>query len=156
MTASNGDEWETPDDLFAALDAEFDFDFDAASNGLNNKCPTFSVNSLDQDWSQYSAVWLNPPYSRGLIEPFMRKAYSESNKGSKVVCLVRFDPSTHWFQKWVDGRASEVRMLDRRVKFIGAPSCYNFPVCIVIYDRNYSPERNPMAIATEYYIWGWK
>jgi len=153
--SNKGDYWETPPELFKKLDDEFAFELDAAANFDNAKCFAYfneEDNSLDKDWSGYTSVWLNPPYSRGNIEKFMEKAYKESQKGCTVVCLVRFDPSTQWFQDWVDRGAVEVRMLARCVKFVGAPSAYNFPYCVVIYNPNYSE----YEFITDYYIWDWK
>jgi site-specific DNA-methyltransferase (adenine-specific) len=131
--SNKGDYWETPPELFKKLDDEFAFELDAAANFDNAKCLAYfneEDNSLDQDWSGYTSIWLNPPYSRGNIEKFMEKAYRESQKGCTVVCLVRFDPSTQWFQDWVD----------------------DFPCCVVIYNPNYSE----YEFITDYYIWDWK
>jgi len=149
------DEWRTPKDLFEKLDEEFYFDWDAACDSHNcltmSGCFEHGEDSLQLDWDKYaSSIWLNPPYSRGKIEPFMEKALITAEGGVSVVCLVRFDPSTKWFQTYVDKQANEIRMLARRVRFQGAPSAYNFPTCIVVYLPEY--KRN----STVYKIWDWK
>lgn len=151
-------EWETPDDLFDTLDKEFGFTFDLCANFDNTKCKTFSSDlesiygGLPEESSD--SYWMNPPYSRGNIDSCMEIAF-QLGKTNTVVCLVRFDPSAKWFQRWVDGKAGVVRMLDRRVKFKGAPSAYNFPCCVVVYegDPEYIFDRD---LSTFYTIWGWK
>ena len=147
------DEWETPDDLYLALDKEFDFEFDLCAQAHNAKCLSWSSNvsefAVCTDTSLYDSYWMNPPYSRKNIDSCMGAADWIAGENKTVVCLVRFDPSTSWFQNIVDGRAAEVRMLDRRVKFKGAASAYNFPCCVVVFDGTKSAQ-------TEYFIWGWK
>ena len=145
-------EWETPDELFSVLNNEFHFTFDAAANELNHKCPIYSDDSLNLPWAPMT-VWLNPPYSRDLIQPFMEKAWKESLDGATVVALVRFDPSAKWFQQYVDGKASEVRMMARRVKFVGADSAYNFPTCVAVYRPVAEME---LVKDTTYTLWDWK
>lgn len=149
------DEWETPDDLYSVLNEEFNFEVDLCANEENTKCENFS----DDVYSFYESnndrreqfFWMNPPYSRGNIEPCMKIA-SYLGSVNTVVCLVRFDPSAKWFQRWVDDKACEVRMLSRRVKFKGAESAYNFPCCIVVY----SPFAMNAWTNTKYFLWDWK
>jgi len=150
------DEWETPLYLFDKLKEEFNLNFDLCSSGFNNRCTNYSTDIemfvRAGDDKIGDSYWMNPPYSRGNIDMCMEQAVELLNRGRIVVCLVRFDPSTQWFQKYVDGVASEVRMLDSRVRFQGADSAYNFPCCVVIYD----PDFDPFEYCTNYNIWGWK
>lgn len=153
------DERETPDELFNVLDIEFNFQFDLAASIENRKTEDFSTNSLEVPWSFFNRgpMWLNPPYSRGNIDKFMKKAYEESLNGCTIVCLVRDDPSTNWYRDYVDGRAVEVRRLVRRVRFIGADSCYNFPCCIVVYKPPVKGHSGvPLYEPTKYFLWDWK
>ncbi|MBD3293816.1 MAG: adenine methyltransferase [Armatimonadia bacterium] len=152
------DEWETPDALYLALDDEFHFDLDAAADDYNFKHPNYLGHWEDNDafdiaWHLVGkTVWLNPPYSRKKIRAFMKKAMEESENGCTVVALVRDDPSASWYQRFVDGKAKEVRRLVRRIKFVGAESAYNFPVCVVVY----KPNEDQSVIDTDYYLWDWK
>jgi len=157
------DEWETPLDLFDKLNEEFNFVYDLCTkpNGSNSRCENwvydlkvFTESKVPEQYGNES-YWMNPPYSRGNIDTCMEQAVNLFKRGKTVVCLVRFDPSTKWFQEYVDSVASEVRMLDHRVKFQGADSAYNFPCCIVVYDPKLHPALNPIALRTEYNIWGW-
>jgi len=135
------DEWATPQDLFDKLNKEFGFYTDLCANKDNNKCDLYTTDvekyvsdSVTANTTGIShTYWMNPPYSRGNIDMCMEQAYKLSTRGHTVVCLVRCDPSTQWFQKHVDGVAAEVRMLDSRVRFVGASSAYNFPCCVVVY-----------------------
>ena len=57
-------EWATPPDLFAQLDAEFHFTLDVATQPGNALCARFSTPAQDglaQSWVG-DACWCNPPY----------------------------------------------------------------------------------------------
>lgn len=50
---SEKNDWETPQELFDALHAEFQFTLDAAASNFNHKLPHFyteETNGLTQDW----------------------------------------------------------------------------------------------------------
>jgi len=151
----SGDNWETPDDLYAKLNEEFRFQFDLCASKDNAKCANWSGNiaafaSMSAVVEEYDYYWMNPPYSRGNIDKCIATATAIAGNGKIVVALVRFDPSADWFKTYVDGIAAHVRMLDRRVKFKGAKSAYPFPCCVVIYNGIYG------GFYTQYYSWGWK
>lgn len=51
--SSQRHDWETPQDFFDALDAEFSFDLDAAASASNAKCSDYydeADDGLSQDW----------------------------------------------------------------------------------------------------------
>lgn len=109
--------WRTPPEIFAALNAEFNFQLDAAASEHNTLCPFFITeqqNALTTDWSAAMAygggyVWLNPPYSD--IGPFVRKAADEKTfAGLGCVMLVPSDPSVGWFKE-AEETASEIRLI---------------------------------------------
>lgn len=117
------DNWQTPRDLFNKLNNEFVFDLDVAATSENKLCTTYCIDGLTADWSElqsyftyYPICWMNPPYSRGNIDKFVKKAYEESQKGCTVVGLLPLR-SASWFHKYVM-KAYEIRFLTRRVKFI--------------------------------------
>ena len=149
------DAWETPPDLFDKLNDEFLFEVDLCTNGINSRCDNYSTDIVrffsEGKYKVFNSFWMNPPYSRGNINKCMEHAYKISVDNKIVVCLVRFDPSAKWFQEWVDGKATEVRMLNKRVKFRGAKDSYNFPCCIVMYLE----QGKYRHTETDYYIWGW-
>lgn len=50
---SNSDEWETPQDLYEGLNAEFDFNLDPCATDDNHKCPMYYTqqeDGLQQSW----------------------------------------------------------------------------------------------------------
>ena len=61
LFSSKSDEWETPQDVFDALDAEFNFTLDPCATSGNHKCDRFFTkeqNGLVQNWGgvQSSAI----------------------------------------------------------------------------------------------------
>lgn len=138
MFSSKTDMWETPQDFFDKLDDEFHFSLDAAADCGNAKCPVYfdvEANSLKQDWTDlhhYSgAVWLNPPYGRG-IGAWVKKAYETSVAGRTVVCLLPARTDTQWFHGYCL-LFGEVRFIRGRLKFGGAKNSAPFPSMVVIF-----------------------
>lgn len=117
------DLWRTPPALFAALDAEFCFQLDAAAaphNALCRKFITEEQNTLQTPWADHLTMpgycWLNPPYSD--ITPFVKKAAAESLNQIGTVMLVPADTSVGWFKE-ATLTASEVRFITAgRLAFI--------------------------------------
>lgn len=117
------DLWRTPPAIFAALNAEFCFQLDAAAaphNALCRKFITAEQNTLQTPWADYLNVpgyaWLNPPYSD--ITPFVKKAAAESANQIGTVMLVPADTSVGWFKEAIQ-TASEVRFITAgRLAFI--------------------------------------
>lgn len=60
------DDWGTPQDLFDALNEEFNFTLDPCADNNNHKCAkyyTIEQDGLAQSWAG-ETVFCNPPYSR--------------------------------------------------------------------------------------------
>tara|TARA_R110000868_G_scaffold395_1_gene3251 strand:+ start:35278 stop:35961 length:684 start_codon:yes stop_codon:yes gene_type:complete len=96
----------------------FHFDIDLAATADNSKCNLYCNDYLQDSYVsktqresdgygipvnfqglikvRHPTCWLNPPYSRELIKPFIQKAWEDS-KYCKIVCLVKVDPSTEWW-----------------------------------------------------------
>lgn len=147
----NSDLWQTPPELFNKLAEEFLFYIDAACTKSSQLCwlrYTEEDNALEQDWYKDSDngrrwIWLNPPYSRGNIGKFMKKVAEEQAKGARIVTLTRLDPSTKWWKKYIDGCASEVRMLRSRPHFLhpthpDSGKGYNFPCAVSIFPAKFT------------------
>lgn len=130
--SSKRNDWETPNDLFEALDNEFHFKCDLAANSINAKVKTYIVKgSLDLNWSLLPGpLWLNPPYGRE-IGKWVKKAYEESQRGATVVCLLPARTDTKWFHDYV--LKGEVRFLRGRVMFVGSKFAAPFPSLIVVF-----------------------
>lgn len=118
---SGSDSYATPDDLYNALDKEFNFNFDPCP--LNDD-PV--IDGLSIEWG--SSTFMNPPYSKPY--EWVKKAYQESLKGKTVVGLLRGDTSTKWFHDYVLPYA-ELRFIKGRIKFNGKPA--PFPSIIAVW-----------------------
>lgn len=145
------EEWGTPDEIFAPLNAEFGFTLDAAALPHNAKCATwygpgsdYAEDGLDFPWM--GTVWLNPPYGYRNLARWMEKAWRESvgGGGATVVCLVPAHTGQPWWHEWVVGKASEVRWLRGKVRFLrldgSRGSAAPFPSCVVIYRPRSVPD----------------
>jgi phage N-6-adenine-methyltransferase len=113
------DERTTPDWLFKKLDAIFDFRLDPAATAQNAKCGKFftkKTNGLVQDWLPWKSVFVNPPYSRGSLLPWLTKCADEGDKGATVVAVVPGDHSTKW-AKILRERATVRLFLTGRIAF---------------------------------------
>lgn len=114
------DLWQTPVEVFNALDIEFGFYLDVAADNDNTLCSHFineHQNALSCDWVSYGAIWCNPPYSD--ITPWIRKAAEQCRQQLQtVVMLVPADVSTGWFSLALRS-VDEVRIItDGRIQFI--------------------------------------
>ena len=114
---NNNERWKTPEAIFSKLMAEFDFDLDAAADEETTQLPSYLNDALNlSDWPG-QRIWLNPPYGNKL-EPFVRKAAKEAAKGKLVVALIPFRCRASWWHEAVINKASEVRCVRKRIKFI--------------------------------------
>lgn len=145
------DDWETPADLFAALDAEFHFQVDVAANAVNHKTPFWfgpdsprpeAQDALAIEWPRWTSgpCWCNPPYSRGLQPAFIAKAAQERRRGVTTVMLLpaRTDTKAFHAHIWDERRHQpregiEVRLLRGRLRFVGADAGAPFPSMIVVF-----------------------
>ena len=143
MFSKASDEWATPDRFFSVLDAEFEFDLDAAASAETAKCPVWYGGDIDalalKSWgSRPMSVFLNPPYSR--CREFMAKASEQAQRGHTVVCLVPSRTDTRWWWDYVwSGETRswrpgvEVRFVSGRLKFGDGKNSAPFPSVVVIF-----------------------
>lgn len=78
---------------------------------------------------------MNPPYGKD-ISTWMKKAYLESQRGAKIVCLTFVRSDTRWWWDWVQGKA-KVEFIRGRVKFEqreGKKGSATFPSCLILYN----------------------
>jgi phage N-6-adenine-methyltransferase len=127
--SSARDGWETPQDLFDTLNAEYGFTTDVCARPGNAKCLHYYTpdeDGLMQDWA--GRCWMNPPYGRE-IGKWVRKAYESD---ALVVCLLPARTDTKWWQDYcTKGRIHFIR---GRLKFGGSKNSAPFPSAIVIFD----------------------
>lgn len=138
---SESEMWETPQDLFNKLDAEFHFSVDVCAVPENAKCNKFYTpeeNGLLKNWDE--TTWCNPPYGRKIRE-WVRKAYYQAVEfGSTIVMLLPARTDTKWFHDYIYEKDwIEVRFIKGRLKFGGSKHNAPFPSIIVIFrgDRFY-------------------
>jgi phage N-6-adenine-methyltransferase len=149
LFSSKSDEWQTPPEIFDPLNAEFGFVTDVAANEANHRCETW----LGPGGSFYDALadglywgrgpcWCNPPYTRGLQGRFIAKAAAEARNGATVVMLLPARTDTKAFHAHIWNQYEhtpregvEVRFLNGRVRFVGAPSSAPFPSMVVVFGR---------------------
>lgn len=145
MFSTGKDNWETPDDLFEALNDQYHFVLDAAANEQNHKCPVWlgpggihedALSVSWQPWLLNGNVWLNPPYSRKLQRKFVEKAIYEvmGQPLGNVVCLLPARTDTALFHDLIYNKdGAEVTFLRGRLKFKGAENGAPFPSMIVVF-----------------------
>ena len=142
LMSTGKDDWETPDEIFETYNALYHFDLDAAADATNHKTPRWygpggeREDALSPDpWVADGAVWLNPPYSRGLQAQFVRRALRESFLSigdTLMVCLLPARTDTKLFHEIIEPHG-QVRFIKGRLKFKGALNGAPFPSMIVIF-----------------------
>lgn len=94
------DSWQTDIRVFNKLNAEFNFGLDAAASDDNTLCDLYLTKERDAlkcNWSKYTkTVWCNPPYSRGHIGKFVKKAIEQKELGVTTVLLVPNTVEASW------------------------------------------------------------
>jgi phage N-6-adenine-methyltransferase len=146
LFSSGSDEWETPDDLYRAYQYIFKMELDVAATLDNRKHVRYFGpdhddpdlrDALAVDWFAHvgrGAVWMNPPYSRGLQKKFIAKAAEEQHKGVTTVALLPARTDTVAFHTHVYRRPNvDIEFLKGRVKFGGAEHGAPFPSMIVVF-----------------------
>lgn len=126
--------WETPQEFFDELDAEFGFTVDVCANADNAKCERFyseADDGLSQNWDE-EVVWCNPPYGRQ-IKDWVRKA---SETRGTVVMLLPARTDTRWFHDYIYGKA-EIRFIRGRLKFGGSVNNAPFPNMVVVFQEGF-------------------
>lgn len=109
----HSDNWRTPPEFYAALNAEFNFDFDPCPYSEGEPI----INGLEVEWGERN--FINPPYSRKLKEAFILKAIEESKKGKLCVMLLPVSTSTKVFHEHILPHKKEIRFVRGRIAFQG-------------------------------------
>ena len=129
---TGNEEWYTPrqylDSAKVVLGA---IDLDPASCEYANKLVgatkyyTKDDDGLTREWS--GRVWLNPPYTAGLVSKFTDKLVDSFQSGSvtEAIVLVNNATDTRWFQRLA--RGATLCLLDHRVKYISPTKTSSSP-----------------------------
>ena len=120
MTSSKSDEWETPQNLFDQLNAEFHFTLDPCCQEYNHKCEKYYTPKEDgfrQNW-EGEIVFCNPPYGK-TIGKWVQKCWEEHKQhNTTIVMLIPSRTDTKWFHKYILNEATEIRYIQGRLKFV--------------------------------------
>jgi ParB family chromosome partitioning protein len=120
---TGNNEWYTPaEDIERARKVLGAIDLDPASSAVAQKVVravkffTREDDGLAQEWS--GRVWLNPPYAKGGIEPFVAKLVAEYRAGNvtSAIMLTNNSGDTEWFHK-AAAHASAICLTRGRIKF---------------------------------------
>jgi hypothetical protein len=111
----HSDNWETPSYIYDPLNDEFNFNHDPCPIHYGDITP--DKDGLLQSWGSRSFV--NPPYSRKLKEAFVARGVAYMEEGFLSVFLLPVSTSTQLFHKVIQPNASEIRFIEKRVRFIG-------------------------------------
>ncbi|MGV8965358.1 MAG: DNA N-6-adenine-methyltransferase [Cellulomonas sp.] len=144
--SSASDDWPTPADFYAALDAEFGFVVDVCASSTNHKTSVYfgldhveadRRDGLAGDWAADAsalggAVWMNPPYGRPIAH-WMAKAVAAARAGAVVVTLVPVRADTKWWHEHVLATGAEVRYVRGRLTFGAATNTAAFASAVVIF-----------------------
>lgn len=128
--------WETPDNIFEHWHNIFDFDLDVCALPENAKCFNYITpeqDALVKPWAQKN--WMNPPYGRGEIDKFVKKAYEESLLGKTIVALIPVSTDTKWWNKYVT-KADHIFYYPHRINFLRngiVVKGVSFAPCVVIW-----------------------
>lgn len=136
MFSSKTDQWETPQDFYDELNAEFGFTLDPCADENSHKCEKYYTkeeDGLSQCWDG-ERVFCNPPYGRE-IGSWVRKCYLHGTSGNGIaVMLIPARTDTKWFHEYIYGKKNvEVRFLKGRLKFGGSKNSAPFPSMVVIF-----------------------
>ena len=120
----------TPNKIFKKLDAEFHFTLDVCAVAENTKVENYLKGpctgrkdctcGLCTDWGT-NMCWMNPPYSKGEIEQWIKKAMDSVEKGAGVVALTHLACSPKWAQEILKSTLLyELRFVYPRIQFDNA------------------------------------
>lgn len=128
LFSSASQHWNTPKDLYEALNEEFRFDFDPCPPG-HGEIPLFGEGSLYKSWAG-KRVFCNPPYGPG-IRDFVAKGHEPD----VAVFLLPARTDTKWFHEICLPRSTEIRFLKGRLKFGNQEGSAPFPSMLVIFRK---------------------
>lgn len=149
--SSGSSEWDTPQDFFDKLNAQFDFTLDPCATEANAKCDKYFTpedDGLSQSWKGHT-VFVNPPYGRG-IGVWLKKGYEESKQhNTMVVMLIPSRTDTKWWHDYVM-KAKEVHLVRGRLKFGSSENAAPFPSAVAVFHSD-TLYKSPTALVPSFY-----
>jgi phage N-6-adenine-methyltransferase len=133
-------DWYTPESLYACVDARYHPTTDVCASKYNAKCKRFFTRKMDGLTLEWIGVcWCNPPYGRGIVGQWVRKAYLSSvANGATIICLLPVSTGAKWFQLYVL-RYAEYQFLPGRLTFGGAPTVAPFWSVLAVFRPGATP-----------------
>ena len=113
----------TPDHIIEELNSKYGELFDPCPNN-----PTFD--GLSIEWPKDKVIYVNPPYSRGQISKWVKKAHDEFLNGCSIIMLIPSYTDTVYFHEFIYGIA-EISFIRGRLKFKGYENSSSFPSMFV-------------------------
>ena len=120
---TGNNEWYTPaEDIERARKVLGKIELDPASSEIAQQTVkagryfTKEDDGLSQEWA--GKVWMNPPYAKGDIEPFVAKLVAEFQSGNvkAAIMLTNNSADTEWFHK-AASHANAICLTRGRIKF---------------------------------------
>ena len=121
----DGDEWGTPEEfIVAAREVLGRIELDPASNAMAqnvvraDRFYTKADSGLGVLWKART-LWLNPPYSKGLVDQFCEKFVLEHENGNVVagIALVNSSTEVGWYQSLIAG-SDAMCLPSKRISFL--------------------------------------
>ena len=121
LFSSDKNHWETPQDLFDSLHAEFQFTLDVAASDHNHKLSRYyteHTDGLSQDWGG-ERVFCNPPYGSKETGLWTEKCWREAQKPNTLcVLLIPARTDRESFHRYIYNQSNvEIRFLPGRLYF---------------------------------------
>ena len=148
IMTSDKQDWETPQELFDNLNNEFDFELDAFASDKNAKCKHFFTeqdDALQQDWTEYKSIFINPPYTSKVQDEVLKKINDtiSSNWRGVIVLLIPARTDTKRWHDYIFNKADDIRFIKGRLRFEidGVPrGSSTFPSAVIVYDSRNKKE----------------
>lgn len=146
--AKQSDSYGTPRWLFDYLNDEYSFTCDAAASDENHLCDhyyTAENSALDADWSESGGhIFCNPPFSVGMKERFLAKAWDEYvKKGVSSVFVIPADATNKCWLDHIYRKATKITLINGRVAFVdpatGNPSKAGLGAAIIEFQSGELP-----------------
>jgi hypothetical protein len=134
--------WNTPQSFLELVRKVAPIGLDPCSNAtsLVGAPSQFWEGGLEEDWSGFGLVYVNPPYGRALGE-WSEKIAKEAVADTEMIVLVPARTDTKWFHRlWK--RCNALCLWKGRITFEGAPSPAPFPSAVFYFGANAARFRN--------------
>lgn len=99
----------------------------------NDQVIVHAGDGLQGAWNLSGWIWLNVPYSN--VTPWLRKAWEFDQP---FAALLKFDPTTRWYEEFVRSRDCDVGVFPERLKYGrtdgGKQMSASFVSCLVTRD----------------------